>query len=266
MARENCSKCGNPREADSSSASYCKACTRAYQRTRYRDRRIAAGLQVKPRVANSDNRDSTTAEREKEFHDIYRAVLINKDPTYCAICAKDLADETAYPFYKRLGSYAGPRTEIAKPERILMIACHTCISIAETIYSWGLVETGRILQVCISNTFYPEQQEVHTNQAIQTTPPRENVKVLEFDSGEKYEWEMLGPPKAEEPKEMIEWDHGRFIARYKRGEPSVEIPDEFDADEADAYTKAAYQGITIHDERSPLRKKREREEAERQER
>lgn len=50
MAKETCASCNGPREPDSSSYSYCKACAKKKQRTRYRNTREAAGLIVKPRV------------------------------------------------------------------------------------------------------------------------------------------------------------------------------------------------------------------------
>lgn len=44
----------HPREADSPSQSYCKECSKRYQRERYRSRRSEQGATVVPRVVDTD--------------------------------------------------------------------------------------------------------------------------------------------------------------------------------------------------------------------
>lgn len=251
MARENCSKCGKPRELSSSSASYCKKCLREYHRNRYRNGRLTAGLPLKVRTLASETEpEVTSAEQEQQMHNIFRAMIANSDPAFCSICDKDLENLPTRPLFKRAGSYNDPRTRILEPRVILRLVCEDCSRIVDQIFSWGVPLTGRIMKICLESTLFMED----TAPTEQGTPTeKENVKVLEFGTGEKYKWEMLGPPK---PEEMVEWDHGRFVARYESG-PAIPIPEGLSANQTDAYTKAAYQGISIHDERSPLRKLRE---------
>ena len=73
MPRETCSICGKPREPESSAYSYCIACGRKRQRDKYRDGRKAAGLTVRARVIDVDER---------------RTFLLNGDkkPGMCESC------------------------------------------------------------------------------------------------------------------------------------------------------------------------------------
>lgn len=233
---------------------------------------MASGQPLKVRtIAPETESVTTSADHEQQMHDIFRAMIANNDPAFCSICEKD-AGLSARPLYKRVGSYNDPRTRILEPKVILRLVCEDCLKIVEQIYSWGVPQTGKIMKVCLDSTLFMEDGAhttfIEQGKLPEPLQPREGVTVLEFDSGQKYEWEMAGPPRSSEPstisnaveenKEMIEWDHGKFVALYVDG-PSVAIPNGFDGYQADAYTKAAYQGITIHDERSPLRRKREKE-------
>lgn len=55
MPKTICSKCGGPREPESSSASWCRECARTYHRERYRSRMTAAGKTVVPRRQDAPN-------------------------------------------------------------------------------------------------------------------------------------------------------------------------------------------------------------------
>jgi len=87
--RENCRDCGEPREPDSSAASYCKTCVRRRQRDRYKERREALGFEVNPTSSEETLRQ--------------RLMRMDGKPGKCMSCGEYEEGELRQIFVRREG-------------------------------------------------------------------------------------------------------------------------------------------------------------------
>jgi hypothetical protein len=170
MFKTICSKCKGPRELDSTNLSWCKNCTRIYQRNRYRDQREAAGLRVTPRVQPAAQESTTPAtadawwpsESDLREHRVIGQVIDkhNNSPAegesgilVCNICKQDIPEDTeAFPLIK-LTNYVNSEertSHFKKTDLIKGVLCPECSEIAETFIRIGAARVNLILRTLLS--------------------------------------------------------------------------------------------------------------------
>lgn len=161
MARATCTKCGGPREFDSSNLSRCKECTREYHRNRYRDQRKQMGFSVMPRIVTSTTEPTQLAQaKEQEAHETYVGVLDSQSKgevefVVCVICHGRA--KPALPITKPINVVNHKNTTTTShfeknPNIIVALVCENCYTLASAVFDANLARAIKVIHFISSVT------------------------------------------------------------------------------------------------------------------
>lgn len=181
MAGATCGRCGGPREFDSPSISYCKACGRAYQRERYRVNQAAMGRVVATRVPGTDGTHAPTPPTGQmlQMRQIFKMLISNNQTGHCSYCGILTEPQSLLPVYQiqsqpptRVPGTPSKRRPYKKVwDTIIGVACQPCKDTAEMITAVGPQIAGAILRQLIAEAAPPVPERSYEDDSNNPNTP-----------------------------------------------------------------------------------------------
>ena len=207
MAGLVCSKCQGEREADSTSLSYCKKCSRDYQRERYRLKRLEMGYPVTPRRSKKAegaeeyklDPDEERLRTEEQLDRSFKQIVTARQFSHCHFCNTWTEPRLPIPIYKKVSAWD---PDIETKERyeetnlITGLACNDCSLLIATMYKVGTANSGKILQFVLRNITKekPTAHKTHkTHKTAQLTSEPYDSNQIPYDP--MADFTPTGPPK-----------------------------------------------------------------------